>query len=62
MDWITHIVALIVGMGAGWTLRIAYTSFKNVNKSNDNNYIVNQNRNKVSQGSIVGRDQSNSDH
>lgn len=62
MDWITHIVTLLAGMGAGWTLRVAYTSVKNVKKSEDNNYTVHQNKNKVSQGSIVGRDQSNSDH
>lgn len=62
MDWITHIITLVVGMGSGWTLRIAYSSYKNVNKSSDNNYTVNQNKNKLSKGSIVGRDQTNSDH
>ncbi|ECC1694567.1 hypothetical protein DPB93_18720 [Salmonella enterica subsp. salamae] len=64
MEWVTHIITFLTGLGAGWTLRVVYTSRKTAIeiKSNDNNYSVSQNRNKVSNGSIVGRDQSNSPH
>ncbi|MEG6042720.1 hypothetical protein NFK84_11875 [Enterobacter ludwigii] len=64
MEWVTHIITLLAGLGAGWTLRVVYTSRKTAVevKSNDNNYNVSQNRNKVSNGSIVGRDQSDSHH
>ncbi|WP_272516550.1 hypothetical protein [Providencia sp. PROV209] len=62
MDWVTHIVSFIVGLGAGWTLRIAFISRKTSIelKSNDANYNVSQTKNNVTNGNIVGRDQNNS--
>ncbi|HEI8004585.1 TPA: hypothetical protein SLC38_001458 [Morganella morganii] len=63
MEWITHVVALLVGLGAGWSLRVVYTSRKtSVEVKSSNNFSVSQSGNKVSQGSIVGRDQSDSHH
>ncbi|NHB96853.1 hypothetical protein C5470_10690 [Photorhabdus stackebrandtii] len=62
MDWITHIITFLVGLGSGWSLRIVFTSRKNVDSStsNVNNNEVTQIGNKVSRGSIVGRDQNRS--
>ncbi len=62
MDWITHIVTFLVGLGAGWSLKVVFTSHKNVDSSisNSNNNQVTQRGNKVSRGSIVGRDQNGS--
>lgn len=63
MEWITHVVALLVGLGAGWSLRVVYTSRKtSVEVKSSNNFSVSQSGNKVSKGSIVGRDQSDSHH
>lgn len=63
MEWITHVVALLVGLGAGWSLRVVYISRKtSVEVKSSNNFSVSQSGNKVSQGSIVGRDQSDSHH
>ncbi|QCR61160.1 hypothetical protein FD644_12630 [Serratia fonticola] len=62
MDWITHIVTFLVGLGAGWSLKVVFTSRKKIDRStsNSNNNEVTQKRNKVSRGSIVGRDQNGS--
>ncbi|WP_336283913.1 hypothetical protein [Citrobacter arsenatis] len=55
MDWITHIITFIVGLGAGWSIRIMYSSRKNVG-----NHTVTQTGNKVTKGSIVGGNQDSS--
>lgn len=69
MDWITHIITFVVGLGAGWSLRIMYSSYKNVNNritdSNNhtvssNNRTVTQNGNNVTNGSVVAGDQDSS--
>jgi len=69
MDWITHIITFIVGLGTGWSIRIMYSSRKNVgNRTADshnhaegsNNRTVTQNGNNVSHGSIVGGNQDSS--
>lgn len=62
MDWITHIITFLVGLGTGWAIRIVYSSHKSQDNSssNINNYEVIQKDNKVKNGSIVGRDQHRS--
>lgn len=62
VNWVSNLISALLGLGAGWALRIVYTSVKNRTSinSNNNNYQVEQNKNKVSNGSVVGRDQSNS--
>lgn len=55
MEWITHIVTFLVGLGAGWSIRIVYSSRKNIQNSK-----TIQTGNTVNNGSIVGRDQNNS--
>ncbi|WP_174865291.1 hypothetical protein [Pectobacterium polaris] len=62
MDWITHIITFFVGLGSGWSIRIAYSSRKQVGDStaNSNNNTVTQTGNSVTNGSIVGGNQDNS--
>lgn len=69
MDWITHIITFIVGLGAGWSIRIMYSSRKNVvNRTADsnnrtvssNNHTVTQNGNNVTNGSVVAGNQDSS--
>mgnify|MGYP001371939826 CR=1 FL=1 len=61
MDWITHIITFFVGLGSGWSIRVIYSSRKNItNKSSNENIKVTQTGNKVTNGSIVGRDQNSS--
>lgn len=55
MDWITHIITFIVGLGAGWSIRIMYSSRKNVD-----NRTVTQNSNNVTNGSVVAGNQDSS--
>ena len=42
MDWLSNIISLLVGLGAGWSLRIVYSSRKTKinNTSNANNIPV----------------------
>ncbi|PNL51046.1 hypothetical protein CEP63_018315 [Proteus mirabilis] len=69
MDWIIHIITFIAGSGVGWSLRIIYSSRKNVSNRtadsnnrtvNSNNRTVTQNGNNVMNGSIVAGDQDSS--
>jgi len=62
MDWITHIITFIVGLGAGWSVRVVYSSRKQVGDTtkNSHNHNVTQNGNSVTNGSIVGGDQDSS--
>ena len=63
MDWITHIITFFVGLGAGWSIRVIYSSRKNITKkSSSENVKFTQTGNKVTSGSIVGRDQNSSHH
>lgn len=36
MDWITHIITFFVGLGAGWSIRIVYSSRKQVGDTTKN--------------------------
>lgn len=62
MDWITHIITFFVGFGAGWSIRIVYSSRKQVGDTtkNSNNKTVTQSGNSVTNGSIVGGNQDRS--
>lgn len=62
MDWITHIITFFVGLGAGWSIRIVYSSRKQVGDAttNSNNPTVTQTGNSVKNGSIVGGNQDSS--
>ena len=62
MDWITHIITFFVGLGAGWSIRIVYSSRKRVGDTtaNSHNHNVTQTGNNVTNGSIVGGDQDSS--
>ncbi len=62
MDWITHIITFFVGLGAGWSIRIVYSSRKQVGNvtANSHNHTVTQNSNSVTNGSIVGGNQDSS--
>lgn len=62
MDWITHIITFFAGLGAGWSIRIMYSSRKHVGDAttSSNNNNVTQSGNSVTNGSIVGGDQDSS--
>lgn len=62
MDWITHIITFFVGLGAGWSIRIVYSSRKQVGDTtkNSNNKTVTQSGNSVTNESIVGGNQDRS--
>ncbi|MGF6560923.1 hypothetical protein [Erwinia aphidicola] len=62
MDWITHIITFFVGLGAGWSVRVVYSSRKQVGDTikNSHNHNVTQTGNSVTNGSIVGGDQDSS--
>ncbi|WP_112287314.1 hypothetical protein [Rahnella sp. AN3-3W3] len=64
MDWIIHIITFIVGLGAGWSIRIVYSSRKSVGNhtedSNNHTVTVTQTDNNVTNGSIVGGNQDSS--
>ena len=62
MDWITHIITFFVGLAAGWSIRIVYSSRKQVGDTtaNSHNHNVTQTGNSVTNGSIVGGDQDSS--
>ncbi|PKA30564.1 hypothetical protein CWR41_11910 [Cedecea lapagei] len=62
MDWITHLITFFVGLGAGWSIRIVYSSRKQVGDTtaNSHNHNVTQTGNSVTNGSIVGGDQDSS--
>lgn len=62
MDWIIHIITFFVGLGAGWSIRIVYSSRKSVGNHTEgsNNHTVTQTGNNVTNGSIVGGNQDSS--
>lgn len=62
MDWITHIISFFVGLGVGWSVRVVYSSRKQVGDTtkNSHNHNVTQNGNSVTNGSVVGGDQDSS--
>ena len=57
MEWITHIITFLVGLGAGWSIKVVLSSNKKIAESNNKTI---QTGNKVKNGSIVGRNQSDS--
>ncbi|EAB1086900.1 hypothetical protein WL886_21805 [Escherichia coli] len=62
MEWITHIITFFVGLGAGWSIRVVFSSRKQIGNSsvNSNNHTVTQTGNSVTNGSIVGGNQDRS--
>ncbi len=58
MAWFTHIFTFLAGLGAGWSLKIYFSYRNNSSSTHENNYDVDQHHNKVTNGSIVGRDQN----
>jgi hypothetical protein len=59
MEYLSQIISFLAGAGVSWVISFTVYSFKVKNiKMNQN--APTQNSNKVENGSIVGRDQTNS--
>ncbi|MBD8252501.1 hypothetical protein [Pantoea agglomerans] len=65
MEWLTHLITFVIGLGSGWSLKVFISNKKNKNSNNNasnfgsNNRNNNQSGNKVKGGSIVGGNQNN---
>jgi hypothetical protein len=58
MDWLSHIVAFIAGLGAGWTLKVIISSRTNNSRRTS---IVSQMSNRAD-GDIVAGDKNHTVH